>query len=76
MLRLFVFLLYSCLALICSSSMAAPLMADELRRELSGAEVDYLRDPEGHLAIQIHDVSSSNLADNFSPSHRGGAYPP
>ena len=47
-------------------------MADEQRRELSGAEIDYLRDPDGHLVIQ--DVSSPKLADNFKRLDHGGEF--
>lgn len=72
MLRLFIFLLCSCLAPICSGVLAAPLMVDEQRRELAGAELAYFRDREGRLAV--HEVSSPSFAEHFQRLEHSGAF--
>ena len=69
MLRLLAFLIFAKFTLIAPGALAAPLAADEERRELNGAEVSFLRDPDGRY--DLAEISASAMSEKFQVLARG-----
>lgn len=63
MLRLLAFLILNLLSLLAHGGLAATLTANDVRHDLAGHEISYLRDPRGEW--RIDDVASPAFASNF-----------